>query len=113
MSEGLLIAITRPLTLNESVGIEPANIRRSIRTIGIHHDDLGAPSETLKAGFDSVLLIETDDNRGNFCRSYFTACSFLHGRIFTGRVERGSPLAIWLAVNGATGRSLHFALAGR
>jgi hypothetical protein len=73
MGEGLLIAITRPLTLNESVGVEPANIRCSIRTIGIHHDDLGAPSETLKAGFDSVFLIETNDNRGNIRTSYFPA----------------------------------------
>jgi hypothetical protein len=71
MGEGLLIAVARPLTLDKSVSIEPANIRCSIRTVGIHHDDLGAPSETLKAGFDSVLLVETNDNRGNGGRSNF------------------------------------------
>src|SRR5690349_12887409 len=73
MGESLLLAVTRPLTLDESVGIEPANIRCSIRTVGIHHNDLGAPSEALKAGFDSLLLVKTNDNRGNVGRSYFAA----------------------------------------
>ena len=59
--------------LDESVGIEPANYRLTISTIGIHHNDLGAPSETLQTRFDPVLLIETNDNRRNGGRSFLAA----------------------------------------
>jgi hypothetical protein len=73
MGEGLLIAVTRPLALDESVGIEPANFRRPISAIGIHHNDLGAPSETLQTDFDPVLFIETNDNRRDGGGSFVAA----------------------------------------
>jgi hypothetical protein len=70
MGESLLITVTSPFALDESIGVTAANLRSPIRAITIHHNDLGTPCETSKAGFDPVLLIETNDNGRNGGRNF-------------------------------------------
>jgi hypothetical protein len=47
MGVGLLISVAGPFSLDKSLGITLADLRRTIATEGIDDDNLIAPNETL------------------------------------------------------------------
>ena len=65
VGEGLLISISRPSALDDSVRILAADLHRAIRTEGIDHNDLVTPPKAFEASTDVLFLVKANDDRRN------------------------------------------------
>src|SRR5262249_44093337 len=81
--ELLLLAVSRPIADEDTVGELTDDVQRPIGGVGVDDDDFVAPLHAFEAGADVVLLVIAHDDRGSL------RAPWLHRRLDCPRVPGG------------------------